>query len=51
MTFFSCNTEHDDLMKQLKEGTRELKRISTAIDHLTPRNKNNRVEECSEEDE
>lgn len=51
MTFFSCNTEHDDLMKQLKEGNHELRRISAAIDHLSPINKNDRVEECSEEDE
>lgn len=51
MTFFSCNTEHDDLMKQLKDGTRELKRISAAIDHLNLRNNTDVTEECSEEDE
>ena len=51
MTFFSCNTEHDDLMKQLKDGTRELRRISAAIDHLNPRNNIDETEECSEEDE
>ena len=51
MTFFSCNTEHDDLMKQLKDGMRELRRVSAAIDHLNPHNNVDGTEECSEEDE
>ncbi len=51
MTFFSCNTEHDDLMKQLKDGTRELRRISAAIDNQNVRRNNDEVKECFEEDE
>lgn len=51
MTFFRCNTDHDDLMEQLKEGTYELKRISAAIDHISPCNNKKDVKECSAEDE
>lgn len=51
MTFFSWDTEHEDLMKILKDGTRELKRISAAIDNQNTRNDNDGVEDCFKEDE
>lgn len=51
MTFFSIDNDHDDLMKVLKEGTRELKRISAAIDNQNTRNDDDGTEDCSKEDE
>lgn len=51
MSFFCCNTEHEDLMKVLKDGTRELKRISAAIDNQNTRNDDDGVEDCFKEDE
>lgn len=51
MTFFSCTTEHEDLMKVLNDGTHELKRISAAIDNQNTHNDNDGVEDCVKEDE
>lgn len=51
MTFFSIDNDHDDLMKVLKEGTCELKRISAAIDNQNTRNDDDGIEDCSKEDE